>query len=184
MTLMPEHIHDDDGTVEGCPGCFCEPEPAVVCSRTEPCPVHSPLHVPCPLREPATAPDLITRLLPAQVIVVGTNERGFHAGGAARYAYEHFGLRWGAGEGLSGQAYALPTMEGPVSLRAAVRRFTLYAELSHDLTFLLTKVGCGIAGHPESKVSALFAKAPVNVIRPAGWPPYDGTRHGKAGKVS
>ena len=45
---------------------------------------------------------------------------------------------------------ALPTMDGLASLRIAVRRFIVYAELSHDLTFLLTKVGCGIAGYPET----------------------------------
>lgn len=24
---LPDHIHDDDGTVEGCPGCFSDPAP-------------------------------------------------------------------------------------------------------------------------------------------------------------
>lgn len=150
----PFHIHDDDGTVEGCPGCFYEPE--------------------LNQRAPGKDPDLITELRPGQVIVIGSNQFGLHISGAALYAHQHFGLRWGVGEGLSGQAYALPTMEGPALLRVAVRRFTDYAELSHDLLFLLTKVGCGIAGYPEDAVSPLFADAPVNVLRPPGWPPYKG----------
>ena len=127
-------------------------------------------------QETPTAPDMIDRLLPGQVIVIGSNVHGKHAAGAARYAHEHFGLRWGVGEGLSGQAYALPTMEGPAALRAAVFRFLAYAELSHDLTFLLTKVGCGIAGYKEEEVAWLFATAPVNVLRPAGWPSFDASR--------
>ena len=97
-----------------------------------------------------TAPDMITELRPGQIIVIGSNADGLHIGGAARYAYQNFGLRWGIGEGLSGQVSALPTMDGLASLRIAVRRFIVYAELSHDLTFLLTKVGCGIAGYPET----------------------------------
>jgi hypothetical protein len=113
---------------------------------------------------------MITELRPGQVIVVGTNALGAHIGGAARYAHEHFGLKWGVGEGLSGQTYALPTMEGIASFAQAAMRFQLFAELAPDMTFLLTKVGCGIAGYDESLVMELFADAPANVIRPEGWP--------------
>lgn len=119
-----------------------------------------------PLR---TTPDMITDLAEGEVIVVGTNALGLHAGGAAAFAHERFGLRWGVGEGLCGQAYALPTMEGPEALAAAALRFMDYARLSHDLTFLLTKVACGIAGYPERPVAGLFWDAPANVVRPAGW---------------
>ena len=118
---------------------------------------------------PRTTPDMITALAPGEIIVVGTNIAGRHGGGAAAFAAKHFGLRWGAGEGLCGQSYALPTMEGHRALVAASRRFAVYAELSHDLVFLLTRVGCGIAGYEEAQVSYLFRDAPVNVIRPAGW---------------
>lgn len=119
-----------------------------------------------PLR---TTPDMITELAPGEVIVVGTNIGGLHAGGAAAFAHQRFGLRWGVGEGLCGSTYALPTMEGLASLWTAAIRFMGYAELSHDLTFLLTKVGCGIAGYKEAEVSHLFKGAPANVVRPAGW---------------
>jgi hypothetical protein len=113
----------------------------------------------------------ISELRPGQVIVVGTNEYGYHGAGAALYAHLHFGLRGGVAEGLSGQAYALPTMDSFEELEIAVEKFIAYATLSHDITFMLTKVGCGIAGHDEDKVMTLFADAPVNVIRPKGWPP-------------
>jgi hypothetical protein len=117
-----------------------------------------------------TAPDFITELAPGEVIVVGTNAEGMHLAGAARQARDHFGLRDGIGEGLCGQTYALPTMEGPEALRAAVRRFIDFAERHPDRVFLLTRVGCGIAGYTEDEIGPLFAGAPGNVIRPAGWP--------------
>jgi hypothetical protein len=113
--------------------------------------------------------NLITHLLPGEIIVVGTNEFGFHAGGAAAYANKHFGLRWGVGEGLSGKTYALPTMEGIAAFAQAAMKFQMYAELSPDLTFLLTKVGCGIAGYDEKLIMDLFANSPANVILPEGW---------------
>ncbi len=116
-----------------------------------------------------TAPDLISELQPGEVIVIGSNERGQHGGGAARYACDNFGLAWGTGEGLSGRTYALPTMEGPGKLLAAVQRFIEYASQHPEITFLLTKVGCGIAGYAEEDVSPLFSRAPGNVLRPRGW---------------
>jgi hypothetical protein len=118
---------------------------------------------------PRTTPEMITELASGEVLVVGTNAHGQHGAGAAAFAHERFGLRWGVGEGLCGSAYALPTMEGPVSLAYAAQRFLVYARLSHDLVFLLTKVGCGIAGYDELEVRQLFANAPANVVRPAGW---------------
>lgn len=119
-----------------------------------------------PLR---STPEMVTELAPGEVLVVGTNVAGLHAGGAAAFAHQRFGLRWGVGEGLCGQAYALPTMEGFPALFTASRRFMNYAQLSHDLVFLLTKVGCGIAGYQEAEVASLFREVPVNVVKPTGW---------------
>jgi hypothetical protein len=116
--------------------------------------------------------EFITKLLPGQIIVVGTNEHGLHGGGAAHYAHKYFGLRWGHGEGVTGRTYALPTMEGMASFAQAAMRFQMYAELTPDVTFLLTKVGCGIAGYPEKLVMDLFKDAPENVVRPEGWPEF------------
>ena len=113
--------------------------------------------------------EFITELRPGQIIVVGTNALGAHIGGAAKYAHNHFGLRWGVGEGLSGSTYALPTMSGICDFAQAAMRFSMFAELAPDLTFLLTKVGCGIAGYDEKLIMDLFANSPANVILPEGW---------------
>lgn len=47
-----------------------------------------------------------------EIFVFGSNIKGAHLGGAARAAYNKFGAEWGNGEGLQGNSYALPTMEG------------------------------------------------------------------------
>lgn len=103
-----------------------------------------------------TAPDLIVDLRPGEVFVFGSNVYGFHAGGAARIAHEKFGAVWGQGEGLQGDSYAIPTMEGIESLRAAVARFLAFAATHPELTFLLTPVGTGIAGYTVEQIAPLF----------------------------
>ena len=58
-----------------------------------------------------TTPNYITRLEPNEIFVFGSNLAGFHGGGAARIANEHFGAEWGVGVGRTGQCYAIPTMK-------------------------------------------------------------------------
>lgn len=117
----------------------------------------------------------LTRLKKNEVIIVGTNANGLHFGGAARQAFDNFGLEWGVSEGLSGKAYAFPTLDmdmKPVSnteLKASRLKLYRCANEHPELTFYLTKVGCGIAGMDEVRVKKLFKNAPENVMRPEGW---------------
>lgn len=114
-------------------------------------------------------PNNITHLAIDEYIVVGTNYEGNHAGGAARYAHENFGLQWGCGEGLSGQTYALPTMDGLHHIESAAMDFIDFARFNPDKKFYLTRVGCGIAGHKDEDIAPFFKEAPENVIKPKGW---------------
>lgn len=121
-------------------------------------------------------PDNITELETGQVFVFGSNMRGEHAGGAARLAYEKFGAVWGEGDGLFGRSYAFPTLDEwmqPVSdsdLKESVQLLYIAAREHPELTFLLTKVGCGIAGIPEERMKKLFeGERPDNIVFPAGW---------------
>ncbi len=116
-----------------------------------------------------TTPDNITELPPGHIFVFGSNASGQHGGGAAAVAARDFGAEWGVGEGLTGQTYALPTMEGAEAFEGAAARFVAFAAGRPDLTFWLTKVGCGIAGHQEDHVKVWFAKTSPNVIKPPGW---------------
>jgi hypothetical protein len=117
---------------------------------------------------------MITSLKPNEIFVFGSNKEGRHAGGAAKQAHEQFGAEWGIGEGLTGQCYALPTMEGKQSFMDSISRFRKCAAEHPALTFLLTKVGTGIAGYSEKEVKAMFAFKkkggwPSNIIMPKGW---------------
>lgn len=104
-------------------------------------------------------PDHISTLQPGQIFVFGSNRFGHHAGGAARWALDHFGAEWGNGEGLQGQSYAIPTMEGLPSTRVAVERFISFAKAHPELTFLVTPIGCGIAGYSADEIAPFFADA-------------------------
>ena len=56
-------------------------------------------------------PENIVELKPNEVFVFGSNTLGQHYGGAARVAHQKFGAKWGLAEGLSGQTYAIPTID-------------------------------------------------------------------------
>ncbi len=114
-----------------------------------------------------TAPEQITELAPGEVFVFGSNTEGRHAGGAAAVAVASFGAQWGVGEGLQGNAYALPTMEGWEALEDAVDRFLYFASRHPDLTFVCTPIGCGIAGYRPEQVAPLFRVRTANVELPA-----------------
>ena len=105
------------------------------------------------------ASDRITTLGENEIFVFGSNIQGSHGGGAAWYAYKNFGAEWGVGEGLTGRTYALPTMEGKASLQHAVEHFIACAKEHPEQTFLVTAVGCGIAGYTPDEVAPLFKEA-------------------------
>lgn len=111
----------------------------------------------------------VTELREQEVFVFGSNLLGQHGGGAARQAYEKFGAKWGIGEGLTGKSYAIPTMHGgPAAIRPYVERFTAFAKANPQLTFLVTEIGCGIAGFTPDEIAPLFGEAATlnNVFLP------------------
>ena len=108
-------------------------------------------------------PARVKELTPKDIFVFGSNLAGMHGGGAARTAYEHFGAKWGEGVGLQGQSYAIPTMQGGVkTIKPYVDEFIAFAKEHPEMRFLVTRIGCGIAGFEEKDIAPLFAGA-VNV---------------------
>ena len=105
------------------------------------------------------ASDRIATLGANEIFVFGSNIQGAHGGGGAWYAHKKFGAEWGVGEGLTGRTYALPTMEGKASLKTAVEHFIACAKEHPELIFLVTAVGCGIAGYTPDEVAPLFKEA-------------------------
>lgn len=102
-------------------------------------------------------PDFITELKDNEIFVFGSNLEGMHGGGAARLAYEKFGAIWGQGIGLQGQSYGIPTMHGGVdAIKPYVDEFIEFAKSHPELTFLVTRIGCGIAGFRDEEIAPLF----------------------------
>lgn len=105
-------------------------------------------------------PERITNLAENEIFVFGSNLAGAHGGGAARTALEHFGAVWGVGVGLQGQSYAIPTMQGGLdAIRPYVDQFIEFAAAHREYTFLVTRIGCGIAAFSAGDIAPLFAKA-------------------------
>lgn len=117
-------------------------------------------------------PENIQSLQPGQIFVFGSNLQGQHLGGAARAAYEKFGAVWGQGEGPQGQSYAIPTMNLSLDeIAKYVEQFIRFADQHQNMTFLVTRVGCGIAGFRDEQIAPLFARAYKlpNVFLPASF---------------
>ena len=106
------------------------------------------------------SPRVINKLGENEIFVFGSNLHGQHGGGAARAAYEQFGAVWGQGLGLQGKTYAIPTMHGGVDMiKPYVDEFIAFARLHPELKFLVTRIGCGIAGFTDEEMAPLFAEA-------------------------
>lgn len=102
----------------------------------------------------------ITKLEPNEVFVFGSNLQGRHGGGAARAALDKFGAIWGQGVGMQGQSYAIPTMHGgPDAIKPYVDEFIEYAKQHPEKKFLVTPIGCGIAGFTPQEIAPLFKEA-------------------------
>ena len=105
-------------------------------------------------------PERISELKPNEIFVFGSNLAGAHGGGAAWIAYERFGAIMGQGVGLQGQSYAIPTMQGWVeTIKPYVEEFIEFAKQHPEMKFLVTKIGCGIAGFRVEEIAPLFYHA-------------------------
>ncbi len=117
-------------------------------------------------------PQFVKTLADNEIFVFGSNLAGMHGGGAARIALNQFGAIWGQGVGLQGKSYAIPTMHGGVNLiQPYVDEFIIFAEEHPEMHFLVTRIGCGIAGFTDDEIFPLFEKAHdvENIVLPSGW---------------
>lgn len=116
---------------------------------------------------------------PNQIFVFGSNLSGIHGAGAAWAARKFYGAEMGNPEGLQGQSYAIPTVlhqiKGPRQLSniaEAVVRFTTFAHQHPEMSFFITRVGCGLAGHHDFQIAPMFKGAPINCDFPDTWKVY------------
>lgn len=111
----------------------------------------------------------ITELDDGEVFVFGSNGYGAHNGGAAAMAVVKFGAVMGQAEGLQGQSYAINTMDGMDVMAEQIARFIEFAKEHPELKFLVTEIGCGIAGYTPKDVAPLFKDMPENVVLPGSF---------------
>lgn len=110
-----------------------------------------------------------------KIFVFGSNLAGIHGAGAAAFAAQHHGAIYGCGEGRQGDSYGIPTKDHRIqtlpleAIGVHVRRFIRYAYDNKDLTFQVTRIGCGLAGYVDSQIAPLFKGAPDNCELPDGW---------------
>lgn len=119
-------------------------------------------------------PENITDLKPNEIFVFGSNYAGIHGAGAALLARQKFGAITGNGLGLMGQSYGIATKNrkletiGLPTIQAQIVRLFKFAASRPELTFLVTKIGCGLAGYSVEEIAPLFRskEIPANVILP------------------
>ena len=113
-----------------------------------------------------------------QVFVFGSNLAGRHGAGAAKKAKEDFGAVYGIGEGSTGECYAIPTKckalntLSLIDINFNVATFLHAASMYSRLQFLITKVGCGLAGYNEADIAPMFKVAPSNCVFNEEWRRY------------
>ena len=101
-------------------------------------------------------PQFIHKLEQNEIFVFGSNSDGNHTGGAARIALS-WGTIMGEGVGILGQTYAIPTMFSTTKyVKEYVEEFIVYAKEHHELTFLVTEIGCGIAGFSPNLIAYIL----------------------------
>ena len=125
---------------------------------------------------PKMTPENITHLEPNEVFVFGSNYAGQHGKGAALTALRKFGARSGQGMGLMGQSYGISTKGWRMDvlplpkIGVQVERFLRFAHAHPELKFLVTEIGCGLAGYRPRHIAPLFGSdIPENVSLPASF---------------
>ena len=120
-------------------------------------------------------PENIDELGQNEVFVFGSNEAGRHGAGAALKAKLDFGAIQGKGFGPQGQSFAIPTKDWNVdtlsleNINFYIKRFIAYANMNRNKVFIVTKIGCGLAGYNTDQIGGLFKnlpEIPENVILP------------------
>jgi hypothetical protein len=110
-----------------------------------------------------------------EIFVFGSNLAGRHGKGAALSARRLHGATYGQGEGLQGNAYAIPTKSetlqvlGMGSITEAIQRFRAFALSRPDLVFKITPVACGLAGYQRADIRPLFEPLPPNCYFSGEW---------------
>lgn len=117
-------------------------------------------------------PENIDSLKKYEIFVFGSNLLGMHGAGAAKLAYDKqwakygrgYGITWSKTENMVG-SYAIPTKGLYMEtldlswIAYYVHHFIKEASKFPQLTYLVTEIGCGLAGYEPSQIARFFKKA-------------------------
>lgn len=116
---------------------------------------------------------MITKLKENEIFVFGSNQSGYHGAGAAKQALQ-WGAKYGIGSGFCGKTYAIPTKDWRIhtlsltKIEPYVKHFMLETIRHPEYTFLVTEIGCGLAGYKPIDIAPMFSKVffKENVVLP------------------
>jgi len=120
----------------------------------------------------------IMDLYPGEVFVFGSNLAGRHGAGAARQAMVLYDAKYGVGEGMTGDCYAIPTKDHDIKtlslphIQVYVDTFKQYAKDNIEKIFIVTQIGCGLAGYKPENIAPMFKDSPLNCWFDAEWRDY------------
>lgn len=115
-----------------------------------------------------------------EIFVFGSNLAGIHGAGAAAYARKHHGAIYGQGIGLQGNSYGIPTKDARIvtlpikDITKYVNQFIEFANRHQEMTFMVTRIGCGLAKLDYNSMASLFNDAPDNCLFDEQWRQYLG----------
>jgi hypothetical protein len=110
-----------------------------------------------------------------EIFVFGSNLAGRHGAGAALFALKNHGAMYHCGQGIQGNSYGIPTKDLYIrtlpldTIQLYVDEFIQFVNEHPELTFNVTKIGCGLAGYKEEQIAPMFKGAPINCNLPEGW---------------
>lgn len=115
--------------------------------------------------ENRVTPENINKLGENQIFVFGSNLGGKHGKGAAKTALT-WGAKYGQAAGIQGRTYGIPTKDKSIrrvltvdEIKPFVDDFIECARNNKHLTFLVTEIGCGLAGYKPKEIAPLFKDA-------------------------
>jgi hypothetical protein len=113
------------------------------------------------------------------LFIFGSNEKGIHGAGAARYALLKYSAIYGQGFGLQGQSFAIPTRDSKIKtlplniIEVYVEEFINWSLNNKEYCFYITPIGTGFAGYAHEQIAPMF-KGIKNAWLPEVWRQYLG----------
>lgn len=109
-----------------------------------------------------------------KIFVFGSNREGRHSAGTALHAARNWGAKHGQARGLQGRSYAIVTKElrpdkPAVTLEEIaqeVEHFLIFAMNHMEMDFVVSAIGCGLAGFKSYQIAPMFHDRTTNVFLP------------------